>query len=262
MVNNPGNGGGSAQTSTFHKKPLYKTPMFNDVPTGFPKRLMMQPFSQQQYDYQRRVHFGFVLAVSALDYKVISSKNPTYSSRNPTMPYNFFVDVTSLSPALGVAALMDYRISHNLSARLQIGPTFGTRTLNFYDANADTLALGMQLESVLLEMPILLKYKALRNSDIRPYMIAGVTPYCDVSAFKNFNERQNLFIALKPLDVAVTIGIGFDAYFDFFKFALEVKYVSGLFSAISPNSLDGFEQYPNAIDKMYMRSFVFSLIFE
>lgn len=260
-MSNPNNGG-SAASESFRKKPLYKPPMFNDVPSGFPNRLMLQPFTQQQYDYQRRIHFGFVLAASALDYKVISAKGPTYNSKNSTAPYNFFVDVTNLSPALGVAALMDYRISHNLSLRLQIGPTFGTRTLNFYDVDRDTLTLGMNLESVLLEMPMLIKYKALRNSDFRPYMIAGLTPYCDVSAFKNFNEKRDLFIALKPLDVALTIGIGFDAYFDFFKFAVEAKYVSGLVSAISNKSLVGYEQYPTAIDKMYMRSFVFSLIFE
>ncbi len=61
---------------------------------------------------------------------------------------------------------------------------------------------------------------------------------------------------------AMTHACGFNAPARINGFALEVKYVSGLFSAISPNSLDGFEQYPNAIDKMYMRSFVFSLIFE
>jgi hypothetical protein len=263
LVANPSNGGGN-QTEAFRKKPLYKPPMFNDVPTGFPNRLLMRPFAQQQYDYQRRVHFGFVLAVSALDYKVISVQNPTYSSTNPTLPYNSFIDVTSLSPALGVAALMDYRISHNLSLRLQIGPTFGTRTLNVYNADADSLRFGMQLESVLLEMPMLMKYKALRNGDVRPYMVAGLTPYCDVSAFKNFNVKRNIYVALNPLDVAATVGIGFDAYFDFFKFAVEVKYMLGFFNAASTRTPDegGYEQYPNAIDKMHMRSFVFSLIFE
>jgi hypothetical protein len=120
----------------------------------------------------------------------------------------------------------------------------------------------MQLESVLLEMPMLVKFKAKRHSDFRPYMIAGLTPYCDVSAFKNFNEARELFVALNPLDLAGTVGIGFDAYFVFFKFAVEMKYVAGFFNTASHKSLEGYEQYPSAIDKMYSRSFVLSLIFE
>ncbi len=258
LVDNPGNGG-NKKAASYSKKPLYKPSVFSDAPMGYPNKLISQPFSQQQYDYQRRLHFGFILAVSALDYKIISSSTPTYSSKSST-PHNFFVDVTNLSPALGVAALMDYRMNHNLSLRLQIGPTFGTRTLNFFEA--DTLSCGMQLESVLLEMPILIKYKALRHSNIRPYMIAGITPSCDAAAFKSFNENRGIYVAVKPFDVAATIGIGFDAYFEFFKFGMELKYVAGLFNTISSETLDGLEQYPNAIDKMYSRSFVLSLIFE
>ena len=260
LVSNPGNNIGKTQVESYRKKPLYKPPVLNDVQFGFPNRLMLKPLTQQQYDFQKRVHFGFVLAVSALDYQTTTSTASTYSTHAPTVPHNFFVDVTNLSPALGVAALMDYRLSHNLSLRLQIGPTFGTRALNFYEA--DTLTLSMQLESVLLEMPMLVKYKATRHSDFRPYMIAGLTPYCDVSSFKSFNEKRNLLIALNPLDLAGTVGFGFDAYFDFFKFAVELKYAAGFFNAASSKSLEGYEQYPSAIKNMRSRTFVLSLIFE
>ena len=260
MVSNPNNSVSGAEVEPYRKKPMYKPPVLNDIHFGFPNRLMLKPLTQQQYDFQKRIHFGFVLAVSSLDYQTITTAAPTYSSHKPNELHNFFVDVTNLTPALGVAALMDYRLSHNLSLRLQIGPTFGTRTLNFYEA--DTLSLSMQLESVLLEMPMLIKYKAIRHSDFRPYMIAGLTPYCDVSSFKNFNEKRNLLIALNPLDLAGTVGFGFDAYFDFFKFAVELKYVAGFFNAASSKSLEGYEQYPNAIKNMRSRSFVLSLIFE
>ena len=248
LVGNPGNSITGVEVAPYRKKPMYKPPVLNDVHFGFPNKLFLKPLNQQQYDFQKRVHFGFVLAVSALDYQITS------------VPDGFFVDVTDLSPALGVAALMDYRLNHNLSVRLQIGPTFGTRTLSFYAA--DTLAHSMQLESVLLELPMLIKYKALRHSDFRPYMIAGLTPYCDVSAFKSFNEHRGIFVGLNPLDLAGTMGLGFDAYFDFFKFSVELKYMAGFFDTLSSRRLDGYEQYPDAISKMRMRSFVLSLIFE
>jgi hypothetical protein len=231
-------------------------------PTSYPRELLSSLFTRQDFDYNKRLHFGFSLGIGALDYSIISSPNPQYSSSNPD-PYTYYVDI-STSPSIGLTALMDYRINQQLSLRVQLGPTFGMRTLNFYNVGSDSVATAqsMQLESVLIEMPLLLKYKAFRNSDLRPYMIAGLTPTCDVSAFKTFNEEQSLYVAVKPFDVAITLGIGVDYYFEYFKLSAEVKYAIGLMNVIQSKSLVGFEQYPSAIDKMYSRSFMLSFIFE
>jgi hypothetical protein len=225
---------------------------------GFPNKLVTHPLTQQHYDYTKRLHFGFAIALGALDYSITSSKETQYNSKGEAS--NFFVDVSTLSPLMSVSALMDYRFDHQFSFRLQVGPTFGSRIINFY--SADSLNLSMQIESVLIEASLLLKYKAIRHSNVRPYMIAGLTPYCDVSAFKNFNEKRNLYIAVNPFDVALTAGVGIDAYANFFKFSIEMRYAMGMVNSISSKSLEGYEQYPKSIDKMYMHSFVLSIIFE
>ncbi|MGL5913414.1 MAG: hypothetical protein ACRCZB_04560, partial [Bacteroidales bacterium] len=107
-----------------------------------------------------------------------------------------------------------------------------------------------------------LKYKARRDSDVRPYMVAGLVPNFDVAALKDFNEGRDLYIALNPLDLAYSVGAGVDIYATFFKMSVELRYIAGIFNTLSPRTLSGYEQYPNAIDKMQMRSFMFSLIFE
>lgn len=231
------------------------------MPPGFPNKRITRPFTQQQYDYTKRLHFGFVVSASALDYKIISSKQ---TKRNwSDNAFNYFADVTALSPAMGVAALMDYRINHTFSLRLQVGPTFGERIVTFYDADKDNeINETMPIESVLIETAFLLKYKAMRHSDVRPYMIAGLTPYCDVAAFRNFNEKRHIYIAVNPFDVALTAGVGVDMYADYFKFSLELKYVMGTINAISSKSLYEYVQYPSVIEKMYSRAFVLSIIFE
>ncbi|MDR2813231.1 MAG: PorT family protein [Prevotellaceae bacterium] len=240
---------------------MYTPSRFTDKAPGFPYKLITNPFTQQQYDYNKRLHFGFVVSLSALDYKVINAKRPQYNSDDKA--FNYFADITELSPAMGVAALMDYRINHSFSLRVQAGPTFGTRFISFYDADKDNmLHKSMQMESVLVEAAFLLKYKAMRHSDVRPYMIAGLTPYCDVAAFKSFNEKREIFIALNPFDLALAGGVGVDMYADYFKFSLELKYVMGTINALSNKVLDRFEEYPNAIEAMYSHSFVLSIIFE
>ncbi|MGL4363702.1 MAG: outer membrane beta-barrel protein [Bacteroidales bacterium] len=250
LVPNPGNNGGVTAHKSYNKKPLYTSSFFDDnAPPIPPHQMLLKRFTMQQYDHEKRLHFGFTLNFGALDYKVISNLNQV-----------FFVDIAELSPALGVSALLDYRLHQNLSVRLQLGPTFGTRKLNYYENN--TLIASMQLESVLLEMPIMLKYKARRNSDFRPYMVGGLVPYFDVAALKDFNESRKLYVALNPLDIAYTIGAGVDIYAYFFKMSVELRYVAGMLNTLSPRTLVGYEQFPSAIDKMQMRSFMLSLIFE
>ncbi|MDR0413929.1 MAG: PorT family protein [Prevotellaceae bacterium] len=261
LVANPDNGSGSPDRATrviSQKQPLYTPSKLSDMPPGFPSKLITHPLTQQHYDYTKRLHFGFVVAVGALDYSITSSKETQYNSNGESSDY--FVDVSTLSPSMGVAALMDYRINHSFSLRLQAGPTFGTRYINFF--NADSLAESMPVQSVLVEAALLLKYKARRHSDVRPYMVAGLTPYCDVAALKPFNEKGGLYIAINPFDIALTAGLGIDAYANFFKFSLEIKYVMGMLNAISSKTLSGYENFPKSIDKMYSHSFVLSIIFE
>jgi hypothetical protein len=244
--------------SSSSKKPLYTPNTLSDLPPGFPSKLISRPFAQQHYDYTKRFHFGFAIALGALDYKITNSKKPQQNSDGEV--FNLFADVSSLSPSMGVSALMDYRINHSFSLRTQIGPTFGMRTLNFYES--DSLVHSMPLDHVLIELSLLLKYKAKRHSDIRPYMIAGLTPYYDVASFKGFNPSRGIYCAVNPFDLGITAGLGIDAYANFFKFSLELKYVMGTVSNISPKLPEGKEQYTKSIEKMYSHSFVLSIIFE
>lgn len=265
LVPNPGNNGTGkivrAADAAQLKRPLYTPSRFDDKPPGFPNKLISKPFTQQQYDYTKRLHFGFVVSASALDFKIISNKQTQHDFGDGE--YNYFADVTALSPAMGVAALMDYRINHSFSLRLQLGPTFGTRTITYYDADKDNeINETMHMESVLIEAAFLLKYKALRHSDVRPYIIAGLTPTCDAAAFKSFNEKRHIYIALNPFDLALASGFGVDIYADYFKFSLELKYVMGMTNNLSAKSLDEYVEYTNAIDKMYSQAFVLSIIFE
>jgi hypothetical protein len=269
LVSNPGNGRERAPVQpsevVLHKRPLYTPSKLDDKAPGFPNRLLTRPFTQQQYDYSKRLHFGFVVSVSMLDYRIVSSKEQ-YNMNNDRFTY--FADVTTPSPGMGVAALMDYRINHAFSLRLQAGPTFGTRTVSFYGEDDNSPNRNMNLDAVLIELAFLLKYKAMRHSDVRPYMIAGFSPYCDAAAFKAFdskdpnNNANAVLIAVNPFDVSLTAGMGVDVYADYFKFSLELKYVMGMTNILSSKRRERFEQFSYAIKNIYSNAFVLSIIFE
>lgn len=249
-----------AQSTGISKRPLREA-KFPHRPTVGANKLLTAWQQQRTYDHNRRFHFGFVLSLTALDYRMTSSQNSI--NNNTFNNFSFgHTDVSALTPAFGVSALMDIRLTQLLSFRLQIGPTFGSRDITFWGTEDSAKMKTMRLESVLIEMPLLLKYKAMRTSDVRPYILTGLTPYVDVSAFRNFNEEKGIFLGLNPFDIAFNIGIGCDFYLEYFKFAIEAKYTTGFFNNISHKSLAGYEKYPAAINKAIAHSFVLSFLFE
>jgi hypothetical protein len=243
-----------------NQKPL-RAATFPYRPTPGSNKLLTNWLQQRAYDHNRRFHLGFVFSLTALDYRMTSSQNPINSNTFNNFSFGY-ADVSALTPAFGVSMLMDIRITQLLSFRLQVGPTFGSRDITFWGTEDSTKTKTMRLESVLVEMPLLLKYKAVRTSDVRPYILTGLTPYVDVSAFRKFNEEKGIFLGLNPFDIAFNIGIGCDFYFEYFKFAIEAKYTTGFFNNISHKSLTGYEKYPAVITKSLAHSFVLSFLFE
>ena len=70
-------------------------------------------------------------------------------------------------------------------------------------------------------------------------------------------KNQNIF-KLNRLNVSLEIGFGYDFYFEYFKFAPQIKYSYGLRNLIvNDNTI-----YTNLINGFYSRGFQFSLTFE
>ena len=93
-------------------------------------------------------------------------------------------------------------------------------------------------------------------------MLAGINVRNDMARNKEFNEDQEIYIKLKPLDIYYEIGVGFDFYLAYFKFSTEIKYSVGTFNNVSSDASDNYPQYANSIDKLNSRMFLISLHFE
>jgi hypothetical protein len=248
------------------RKEAEKTPLTESLSyeekTSATGRLLTVGLRNQTYDHYRRVHFGFALSVVAMDYRMTSSdKKIEGNVLNYTgSPYSF-ADVSWFNPGFGASALMDIRLNQACSFSMPVGPTFGSCVVNFWGTE-DSSYRTMRLESVIIEMPLLLKYKARRHSNVRPYMIAGATPYVNISAFRNFNEEKGIYLGLEPYDVALNIGIGLDFYYTYFKLAIEGKYVLGMMNNISKKALPTYEKYPAVINNSILQSFVITIFIE
>lgn len=243
-------------TSAKQKKPLH--PLSSSDYGYYQNKQISTPWFQAKYDLDKPINFGFAVSLMAMDARVI----PSAASRNGSAYSN--VDVSQVTPSLGMHAVMDWRLHNNLSLRVLLGPSFGSRKVSFYDANTQTITIH-EVESVLLELPILLKYKAVRTGNNRPYFIGGFTPYLDFSAGKK--NADGFFIERHPADLRLDFGIGMDFYRPFYKFATEFKFSFGLSNIFKDNS-SSFQNDPISLKKIqsisgfYSNLFVLTFLFE
>jgi hypothetical protein len=222
-------------------------------------RIFGDAMNMLEYDYISKIHLGFAFSVVALDYRVITSKN-TQGSLNTSDFTSAYVNLSSIQPAFGVSGLMDIHLNQFFSFRLQVGPILGSKDLTFW--GIDSVFRNMRLESIIIEMPLLLKYKAMRTSNIRPYMITGITPCVNVAAMGKFNEEKGIYLAVNPYDIQFNIGIGGDFYLRNFKVGIELKYSTSFFNNIFKDALQGYEKYPASIERAISHSFALSILFD
>lgn len=98
-----------------------------------------------------------------------------------------------------------------------------------YDASGAIIEVDnpAPIQSATIEVPLLLKYRSLRRRNFRMYMIGGVVPSL-ISGLK-----ESAFV--KNYNFEVTYGFGFDFYWQFFKFAPEIRFSHGLVNVYQPS---------------------------
>ncbi len=167
---------------------------------------------------QRRLHFGFTLGLNAMDYAIQNSAKDHIRAEQVTF-----------SPGFSVGIVSDLKLNTDFSLRFQPGLEFGERKISYSDDDdLSTPPKETSLESVVVNLPLLLKYRAKRIDNYRPYLIGGFSYKIDVQAPNKLDTADNVMVSLRPNYFALEIGAGVDFYLPFFKFATELKFSLGL----------------------------------
>jgi hypothetical protein len=114
------------------------------------------------------------------------------------------------------------------------------------------------VESLLLGVPVQLKFKSDRINNFRFYIMGGGKIETDLSSKARAKNADDL-IKLNPYDLGIEAGIGFNFYMPYFILSPEIKISNGISNS---HSRDPNLKFSNVIDKMQSRMIVFSLIFE
>lgn len=205
------------------------------------------------------IHFGFSLGLNFMDYGIEMSDTEDVQ----------YVGLKEVKPGINIHAIANLRLASFLDLRALPGISFGERQIHFQDKAGDLMYDGSfyPMQSSYLELPILLKYKALRINNFSPYLIGGINTRYDLSVKKEYDYKDQL-IMIQPFQLYSEVGVGFDMYMVYFKLSLELKYsigISNIFSETDrtgnpPDQQDAI--YTNAIDKINSHIFTISFHFE
>jgi len=212
----------------------------------------------QEIDH-KRLHFGFTLGVNTLDFKVNASRK-VIGSNETVVP-----ELNVLSPGIHVGAVSSLKLLEHWHLRFLPGITLGQRAVLFYRGQTDgnkPLDKEMAIESTFIDVPLLLKYSSVRVNNFRPYLIGGGNFRYDMARNKDFNEDEQIYIKLKPMDVCYELGFGIDWYLPYFKLSTEVKYSVGVMNVASPDAAVDEPEYANSIESLNSRLFMVSFHFE
>jgi len=221
------------------------------------------------------LHFGFSLGLNSMDFNIRQSRTAVDSM--------VYTDVARLQPGFQVHAISNLRLGKFFDLRLLPGISFGgEREISYLNLNSGAAInendSPVRIESNFLEMPLLLKYKATRINNFRPFLVTGGNVRFDLAASKKTwgrSSKDNSLVLLNVFDYYYEIGFGVDFYLEYFKFAIEFKYSVGLTNVLktSVRKKSGGETYyvyppaddaiyTNVIDRLNSRLFMVSFHFE
>ncbi len=160
---------------------------------------------------------------------------------------------------MNINIVSNWNFHPSLSLRFLPGLNLGQRTLEYW-VRDDSVFYShvMKIESTFLDFPVLIQYKGARINNFRPYLIAGGNVKVDLASQKRIRDEEWPKIRLKRMSYYYEIGFGTDFFLEYFKFALELKYVVGLNNVIVPDNT----QYTRAIERLNSKMLMLSFTFE
>ena len=216
-----------------------------------------------KYD-QRRLRFGFFLALNQARYRVqhsqeqVQQQTGTGPYGSPNVQVNPF---RSMNFSLGF--ISNVKLHDYFDLRFTPGVGFYRRGIEF---QGDSI-LGRRIrggleekvvESAMVELPLLLKYKSKRRKNVRMYFVGGLKYSIDVTNKKDEQVDPEQILRGASRDFALEYGFGVDLYYPFFKFGPELRFSHGL------NNMrqDDPSPYAKAIKSMNTHTVTLLLQFE
>jgi len=222
---------------------------FNNLTAQFRDQLNLPDHDDKKY------HIGIVIMAATSRFQV--SQHPMFLQSDSVL-----VSSPENSNGVGLGGMHTFRLNDRFEARvvfpqlLFVSKSITYHTRNFSDGKV--IEEKKNIESILLGLPIQVKFRSDRIHNFRVYMMGGVKFEYDLASKAAARNAEDL-IKLKSSDFGIEAGIGFNFYMPYFILSPEIKISNGLSDS---HSRDPNLKFSNVIEKFKSRMIVLSLIFE
>ncbi|MDX1628003.1 MAG: porin family protein [Fulvivirga sp.] len=232
--------------------------------------------------YRGKVIFTFLLimlvAGNAFAQRRTAQINPNYDDR--FLSYGFLIGVhtsayqrtyndnftsSSLDSLYAITPKWTAGFSLGFIVNLSIADFFDLRLLpqvSFYEhlleyERLDSPNIDELVETTVVELPLMLKYKSVRRGNTRMYFIGGIKPGIEASGKNDIDEISEDNINIKNFNVSFDVGFGLDIYYPLFKFSPEIRFSKGI-----TNMLDEPNEFSAGIDQLKTNTITLYLLFQ
>ena len=211
------------------------------------------------YD-SRLFHFGFSLGMNLMNFSLKPDDNLGFEGDTLLGMRHGFL------PGFSVGVVTDLRMGKYFNLRFI--PTFsmGQRSIIYktHLPDQDIRNVNKHIESIMVLLPLEVKWKAARMVNNRPYVTAGFQYTLDMASRKNKkknaedDERNAYKMKLGRHDVGVTVGAGWDFFLPYNnKLALEIKLYFGLLDLLVPEHNIYTDRINSLTSRMLQINFTF-----
>ncbi len=199
---------------------------------------------------KRPYYFGLRISSIYSDFQINRSKNFIGGD------YTTIKSITGTGA--GASVIFNLKVGQFFDLRLL--PTVSYQNRDFRFTSPIEGERTDRIESIFLEMPILVRYKSLPFHDKKAFIVGGVKYSYDVQSNSKLDQgRFKDILRTSPHDFALEIGAGIQFFFPYFIFSPEIKFSQGI-----DNMLIYDKNLPRAkiIESILSRSISFSIHFE
>ena len=222
----------------------------------------------------KTLHFGFTLGINTMDFGfkhyIPIGTNPEFMPVDWGDQFQISAsdtvrsDISRNVAGFTVGIITSLRLARDFELRFLPGLSFGERRMIYNIPVIDVNDLYVDdnyeysIKSTFLDFPLLVKYKALRINNNRPYIIFGAAFRYDISK----TAREDL-VRLKNGGFYAELGAGWDTYMVFFRLSVEAKVSIGLNNQLGRGPDNTQRQYyTDSIERLTSNMFTLSFHFE
>ena len=181
------------------------------------------------YIDQRRLHYGFLLGLDAVDLNIEHRGADVRTLNDGT---EWYASTPSVDVGFCVGLMGDLALTEHLNVRCAptlhfVSRSIAMRGMAYGEDGAPTeLERKQSLKSSYMEIPFTLKVATHRLNNYRPYMQLGTSLWVD------WSHEEETPLVFRRFDASLIAAIGCDTYLPFFKFCPELRFSYGLLDMV------------------------------